>query len=366
MEGTGSAIIVLRHLRRLAARKWKISVVAEWGQNSDACSRENWSVFNLSHRKPWWPPYRPGNALLRSIRLWLWAGECHGFLGGEKPDAVFTYLSAFSDILSQVALAYSRRYKVPLTVIIHDDVASFPGNSAVIRRRYEKILRNAQQNWFASPQLADIYNVPESKRTVLPPICEGWDRVAKWIPEFTNRPLIVYAGNVWEAQLPVLARVASEADSAGARLMLLVKSSPAVDALCREYPVEWKEPFESNEEALEFLCDNTAAVLVSYADTTADMPWVKTSFPSKLVEYTHLGLPVLILAPPDSAVAVWAADKKYSDSFAPGDTDSLRAFIDGLRSKSTWENKAKRSLHFAKSEFDPHRIQENFEKHLCA
>ena len=336
MEGAGSAIIVLRHLRRLADREWKISVVADWGQSQNACSRENWPVFHLSHRKPWWPPYRSGNALLRLIRLWLWAGECHLFFKRVRPDAVFTYLSAFSDILSQVALAYSRRYKVPLTVIIHDDVASFPGNTAVTRRRYEWILSNAHQNWFASPQLADVYNVPESKRTVLPTICEGWDRAANWKPEFTKRPLIVYAGNVWEAQLPVLGRVAAEADSAGARLMLMVKSNPAVDALCREYPVERKEPFKSNEEALEFLCDSAAAVLVSYADTTADMPWVKTSFPSKLVEYTHLGLPILIMAPPDSAVAVWAADKKYSDSFVPGDTDSLRAFVEGLRSKSTW------------------------------
>ncbi len=28
-----------------AASGWDICVVAEWGQNSDACERENWPVF---------------------------------------------------------------------------------------------------------------------------------------------------------------------------------------------------------------------------------------------------------------------------------------------------------------------------------
>lgn len=367
MEGAGSAIIVLRHLRRLAAHGWTIRVVSDWGQDVAVCEAEGWPVFHLSHRKAWWPPYHPDNRLLRFTRHWLWAGECHGFIEREPPDAVFTYLSAFTDFMSQVAMAYAERYDVPLSLIAHDDPAAFsknPDEGVKLRGRYQEILERSHQNWFASPQLAAIYDLPQERRSTLPPIPEGYGAMPEWKREFAERPLIVYAGNFWPAQLPLFARLGREVASAGGRLMLLVKKTPDLELLCREEVVEWHEPFRENREALRFLAENAAGLLVCYAETSDCMPWIRTSFPSKLIEYTHLGLPLMILSPADSAVACWAAERNCPDHASTETAGAMAEFVESLKDEDTWQDKAAFARKFAETEFDPRRIHETFETSL--
>ena len=367
MEGAGSAIIVLRHLRRLAANGWAIRVVADWGQDLATCEQEGWPVFHLTHRKPWWPPYHADNRLLRFTREWLWAGECHQFLDGRRPDAVFTYLSAFTDFMSRVALAYSRRFGVPLSLIAHDDPACFSKSAeagAKLRARYQEIVGRSHRNWFASPQLASIYDLPGEKQFTLPPIPDGFRAAPDWQPKFARSPLVVYAGNFWPAQLPLLARIGREVSSSGGQLMLLVKKTPEVEALCRTEPILWHEPFRENREALRFLAENAAGLLVAYAESSESMPWIRTSFPSKLIEYTHLGLPILILAPPESAVTSWAREREAID-YADTQTDgAVAAFVESLKHEADWRAKAAIPRRFAETEFDPERIHRAFEAGL--
>ncbi|MEA3213376.1 MAG: hypothetical protein QOE70_6433 [Chthoniobacter sp.] len=367
MEGAGSAIIVLRHLRRLATHGWTILVVSDWGQDLAVCEAEGWPVFHLSHRKPWWPPYYPRNRLLCHTRHWLWAGECHGFLNHQRPDAVFTYLSAFTDFMSQVALAYAERYDVPLSLIAHDDPVCFSRSleeGVKLRARYQDIVERSHRNWFASPQLASIYDLPQERRSTLPPIPDGYAASPDWQPEFAQCPLIVYAGNFWPAQLPLLARLGREVAAAGGRLMLLVRKTREIKSLCREAPVIWHEPFRENREALRFLAENAAGLLISYAETSESMPWIRTSFPSKLIEYTHLGLPLMIMAPPESAVAQWAEERQFPDRASTDTPGPITAFVEALKDEKVWHAKAAIPRKFAETEFDPERIQEAFEASL--
>jgi hypothetical protein len=299
----------------------------------------------------------------------LWAAECHRFLGSVRPDAVFTYLSAFTHFMSEVALAYSSRYRVPLSVIAHDDPACFASDADTgkkMRQRYQAIVERAHQNWFASPQLGEIYELPPAMRSTLPPIPEGYVASPNWNSEFAKSPLLIYAGNYWPAQIPAFSRIARETAAAGGRLMLIVKRSREIDALCAEEPVLWREPFRENREALCFLSENAAGLIVSYSETSDSMPWIRSSFPSKLIEYVHLGLPILIHAPADSAVANWATERNYSDYSTPQMPGAVASFVQSLKSEECWRRKAAISKAFAESEFGPQRIQSAFEAGLCA
>ena len=367
MEGAGSAIIVLRHLQRLAANGWRISIISDWGQELEYCEKSGWPVFHLTHRKPWWPPYSPANPLLRRIRHWLWAGECDRFLQGVRQTAVFTYLSAFTGFMSQVAEAYAQRYCLPLSIIVHDDPSCFartPNAGRKMKRCYQSILARAHQNWFASPELAAIYDLPIHRRATLPPIPDGLEASPAWKAMFATSPLVVYAGNYWPAQLPMLARIARETAAAGGQLMLLVKKSSEMEALCRDEPVIWHEPFRENREALAFLANNAAGLLVSYAESSDAMPWIRSSFPSKLIEYTHLGLPIMICAPPDSAVAGWARKRAFIDYATPQAPSAIANFVESLKDRAIWERKAAFCRRFATTEFNPVRIQAAFEAGL--
>ena len=362
-QGTGSPVILLRHLQRLANQGWGVSVVGERG----TAPAEAWPFFQLSLRKAWWPPFRPANPLLRALRMRLWARECAGFFA-TPPQAIITYLSLHSELLSEVAAHYARLSGVPLTVIVHDYPPDFPGfqkqNAPPLLRRQNWILAQAQQTWFVSPELADCYNVPEPKKQVLMPIPEGCATPVCWNPDFAKQPVIVYAGYIYPAQMPLFSQLARTIDEAGGRLLLLSKKTPDLEKLCRREPVESHDLFPTNREALDYVSSRAAALLVSYSENAADMPWITTSFPSKLVEFAHTGLPTLIVAPKTSAIAHWARQRNYPDCLALDQLDAVRTFVEALKNRAAWSEKSDRVTRLAQGEFNPDVIQQALESSL--
>jgi hypothetical protein len=364
-EGAGSAIIVYRHLKRFAADGWRVRVVADWGQEHlvPTCIAHGWPVMTLSHRKPWWPPFNPDGSMSRHLRSWLWAGEVRDWLGPVKPDAAFTYLSAFSDMLSIAAVGFARRYGLPLATIVHDDSRDFlkdPEAGARAHDRRQWILEHSTKAWFASPGLADCFDVSPAQLGILPPIPEGGilgSAPVRNIKADTD-PLLVYAGNYWPPQLPLLVDLAKTTAQAGGRFLTVIKQDPVHTAFLSENGVDCRGPFERNTEALEFFSNHAAAMVVSYSHSTADMPWTRTSFPSKLIEYCHLGLPLVIVAPADTAIARWARDRKFPDVFEPDDRRGFARFVAQLRDAAFHKQRSELSLSFARGEFDPASIQQ--------
>lgn len=365
-QGTGSPIIILRHLRLLAAHGWRVSIVAESGQQH-TLEAEGWPVFHLSLRKKWWPPFRPENRLLREARVHLWATECASFFD-KPPQAVLTYLSLYSEMHSEVAAHYALRCGAPLSVIVHDYPPDFPGfqsqNTKAVLRRQQGILEKAHQNWFASPELADCYDLPNEKKNVLLPLPEGCAARAQWKPEFAAKPLVVYAGYVYPVQIPLFRKVGRAIDEAGGRLLILSRKTPEIEALCQTEPVDQHDLFPTNREALDFVGSTAAALLVSYSERLEEMPWTATSFPSKFIEFSHTGLPALIVAPPRSAIANWAAREAYADSITAEQLASVRPFVEALKEEAAWNKKAERVLHFAQTEFHPEVIHARLESKL--
>lgn len=367
VEGAGSAIIVLRHLRRIQAAGGSITVVPDWGQDVSECTRAGWRVAELSHRRKWWPPFDPQNKWSRRLRAWLWAGELRGALGAEQPRAVLTYLSAFSDTLSLAAAGFARRYCLPLLALVHDDVRCFTPDAAeghLRMRNYRDILGACSSVGFASPDLARAYGFAGREDEVLAPIPEGFGERAKWQATHSQRPRVVYAGNYWEGQLPLLARAAEIIARAGGELVLLVKPSPAIEALCKAAPIRHVPPFPTNREALSWLVENAAGLLVAYGDSSDTTPWIRASFPSKLIEYVHLGVPLMIVAPEDTAVAHWAQTRAFPHWLSPANLDQLAAWVGDLSHQESWTRLAAAGEPFALGEFDPAKIHAELERRL--
>src|SRR5690349_11689267 len=221
-EGAGSVIIVLRHLQRFAAAGWDIFLVADWGQDHTFCHSLGWKVTQLSHRRPWWPPFNPNRPLSRRLRSWLWGGEVRAWLGDRRVDGVLTYLSAFSDTLSIAAVGFARRYDLPLVTLVHDDARDFAktvddGRRAHLRRAW--IVRHSRTAWFASPELAACFDLPPEKTGLLPPIPEGAPAARPEALAPTESPVLIYAGNYWPPQLPTFAHLAAATRSAGGRFL---------------------------------------------------------------------------------------------------------------------------------------------------
>lgn len=357
--GTGSPVIVLRHLRRFAAEGWKVSILGDYGSDYRECIDAGWTVRTLCHRRWWWPPFRHHSTALRWMRLRLLAHEVAAH--NPEPTLILSYLAAHADFSADLAGHVAQVTGAPLHVLVHDDVSAFPsskGREESLRRAHENILRAADACWFVSPELAARFPAVSSTARVLYPLPEGWDRPASWNDAFEHRPRIYYAGYLWPEQIPLLGKIADTARNASTALVVMARDTPALREFCRSEAVHWQPPFPTNREALVHLAAEAAGVVVSYAETVAAMPWSETSFPSKLVEYCHLGLPIAVVAPTGTAVARWAARVRFPYVFEPGNLRPLQDWLAGLRQREVWQVRAALSLHLARTEFDPRKIQD--------
>ncbi len=243
---------------------------------------------------------------------------------------------------------------------MHDDCRCFtpdPDEAARAHRRRQWIVEHSTKAWFASPELAACYILPPERIGLLPPIPEGGPALGAAASRPTGAaPLLVYAGNYWQPQLPVLAAISAAARSADGRLLAVLKENAADVTWLRTHGVEWRAPWPRNRDALIYYRENATALVVSYSATSDEMPWIRSSFPSKLIEYCHLGLPIMIVAPPDAAVSHWARDRKFPDAFAPGDTAGISEYIKLLRDPAFVADRAALSRSFAEGEFNPATI----------
>lgn len=366
-EGTGSPVIILRHLRRLAEHGWRITIIGEHGQDAAACEREGWTVQHLPHRRGWWPPFRPNSKVLRTVRTWLLARECMQLAGRRKPDAIFGYLAAHADFSPEIAAHYARASGAPFTLLVHDDAAAFEKTDEEqyrLRKRHAWIIRQTHRCWFVSPELASEYRVPEEKRRVLLPIPEGWATPAEFNPERVSYPKVYYAGFVWPAQYPLLSSIARALHAVGCRLVLQTRETPELKKFLHREQADWVRPFPTNKQALEHLVQNAAGLLVSYAETVQDMPWVATSYPSKFVEYSHLGLPCAIVAPTDSAIGRWAHRENYPLFYEPDRLELLQKWAVSLKQEPNWRGLSSAALSVARGPFSPENIHHELESGL--
>lgn len=366
-QGTGSPINMLRHLQRWARDGARISVAGEWGQSGDACAAEGWALHHLPHRRAWWPPFEQQNdGVLRAIRMRLWARECARLLG--QPDAILTYLSYHSELLSEVAAHFARASGVPLSIIIYDDVAAFHRGSAealaILSRRYRWIMQQARQLWFVSRELAEAYGFDGGDHNVLMPLPEGGTPRVQWRADFATKPVVVYAGFLYEQQYPLLSRIARVIDRVGGQLLLLTRESPALCELCAREPINLQPLLPSNRDALDFVGQRAAGFLAAYCERVEDMPWIRSSYPSKVVEFAHLGLPMLFVAPPESAISRWNADRNVPCSLRPHDEAGVADFIAALRQRESWERLAQATRTLADTAFSPDHIQRRMTERL--
>ncbi|HEY5768225.1 MAG TPA: hypothetical protein VIS71_00150 [Terrimicrobium sp.] len=222
-------------------------------------------------------------------------------------------------------------------------------------------MENSTKAWFASENLAACFQSAPGVAEVLPPIPEGiaHEPVNQVGPD---GPLLVYAGNFWAPQLPALARIAAAVRPVGAHVEAVLKDEPGVRKSCVDAGIRWRPPWPRNTDALRYFAAEASAMLVSYAETSDAMPWTRSSFPSKLIEYCHLSLPLVIVAPEDTAVVAWAKARSFPDVFRPDDHEGLARYATALRDPLFRSQRGALSRRFAEGEFNPVNIQQKLAK----
>jgi hypothetical protein len=370
MPGTGTPIILQRHLLQLGRKGWRVSIVVpEQCLAADNKFPESWQIIPLAARRWWWPPLRPNIPGSLGMRLHLWTLACEQVLGADRPSAILTVLWGIYPLL---AMRLSKRWNVPLSVLIHDQQEAWSRSKAerlCVNEHSLTVLDQSERIWPVSPELGGTYNIGNRhKIKVLLPIPERPHRdFVEWKPHFKINPIVAHAGSLHPFQLPNLRSLASALQQINGTLLLITPADNFVLATLQNchLNVRHQEPFPHNKDVLRFLSENASCLLVSYSFEIAEQPWAATSFPSKLVEFSHLGLPILILAPPTAAISNWAKCRQWLSYISQLDESELSNVLRQLTVSETWLEMANQTRQAALGEFNPDRIQAQFEYELA-
>ena len=365
-----SSVIFHRHLSRLEQEGWGIHLICPEGEASTYEGNDKWRAHFLPARRRWWPPFRPYGILAR-IRLELLAQDCASFIREARAGVLLGYLRG--NYLAGLAAHLSRRHGLPLGYFYHDDTELFPDMAehpeprVRFRRFKQGLLEQASVVWAVSAPMLEEEEAT-TKYRLLYPLSEPADPAPApvWKPEFSTRPFLVHAGTVYREIVAPLADLARALREVGGTLCLLTHNpeyAEKVQSLAGG-AVEIRPAFLTTTQAINWIREQAAGLVVMYPERMEEMPWIKTNFPSKFCQFTATGLPTLIHAPAGSALRRWAEAKEYPAILpapsGPGFTAGVRRSLE----KKFWEKSSEICRKAWINEFSPEKIHQAFLKSL--
>lgn len=346
--GFGSSPTVYRHLNRL--KDWQVSIIADRA-----------SVNELQGIPAQWKIVEGPRCGFR------FSGPAYERLSeSERPSHIINYFG----INSLLAYHLSKKWDVPLLILLQDPweiwARSWIEWYHMKNGGVDIILNHASRIWAVSEALADRYCVrnPQVMR-IMRPIPEGNPGgFAEWREELKNRPIAGFSGSFRLHEINYLRNIAITLKKINGFLFITTtKNNIAKILLWGHSNVTFEEP-SAIEVRLSFLKARANCVLVPFCFGGAGNLWRSFTFPSKLIEFVHTGLPVIILAPRGVPVSDWAKEHKWLGYLDTLDDRKIMAFFQQVKDKEFWIKMAQQSRDAASGEFDPNKIQAQFESEL--
>ena len=217
------------------------------------------------------------------------------------------------------AAAVARNLKLPLLFILHDDPWFHAGCPNLVRKWFEArlraVCRQAHSCLCVSPNMAEwVEESYGARASLLYPSWdsnpERWGQPAIGTPKNTRPFTVAYAGNVFsDGYRTLISRLAESCSTLGFGLILFCNiPEQQKAALGLDKPNVLLHPLVPSLELPARLraCSDTLFVPMSFED--CDRRLMILSFPSKLAEYTGIGLPLLVWGPADCSAVRWARE----------------------------------------------------------
>lgn len=269
------------------------------------------------------------------------AGRVQDLLDGFQPEAVLTVTYFYTWM---TAAAFARRRRVPLHLIHHDECVETPLLPVWVRPRAHRIFarayRQAASRFCVSPYMVEDYaeRYGEAGEVLFP------SRAAD-APPHTAPPArlgseggnlnVAFGGTInTTGQRRQIKLVCDAVGRVGGTVHLFGPHDPArYRAEGFDGPHVQFRGLLSPEQFKERLRQEADVLLVPMNTNADDARNARISFPSKLVDYTAVGLPLLIIGPDYCSAVRWAKDHPGVAEVVTGDeTDGIMAALERLRS----------------------------------
>lgn len=270
----------------------------------------------------------------------LFAGGLARRLADFHPEAILTVAHGH---LWRLANALSKRLRIPLHLICHDEIANasmcHPALAGRMERDFAACYRHAAQRYCVSPSMRDDYRrrfgvsaevLYPSRAVDGPTFAAPPERLASPIRNLT----VAFAGTYNTGGMIELLRLqASVLATLGGRLLLF---GPLTEDDARriglQLPNVEVRGLLPSSELIHTLRREADLLSVPVSFEPAARHAMRTNFPSKLTDYTAVGVPLLIQGPEDSSAVQWARDNEGVACLVTDDSaETLEGALRSLR-----------------------------------
>ncbi|HXA13586.1 MAG TPA: glycosyltransferase family 4 protein, partial [Opitutaceae bacterium] len=363
---SGGAIVIYRHLRRLVQEGWRVTVAAPAPAFRPVPEGHGFELRALP-RKKWWPPARPEWPLTQWLRARMWTNAMRSDPTWVEPtpDVILTVLWGHTSL---TAAQLARVWRVPLAVIVHDLFRETALPPRLVRdgeKIMRAVLREATRVWPVSDEMSGQLTPlcpPGTVRTLTPVPEQNVAPAGGWPVRFRTAPVIAHAGAFHAHHVEYLAAVARSVAKFGGSLLVLTPADNPVLAQLQATGVAFRHQpsFVSSAEALSFLAAEASAFTLMYPLNPKFYRHPPTGFPSRLIEFSRLGLPILIAAPANNPVNNWARRHTWPLLLDRADWTELDSLVAQLADATKWSALSARMRAIATNACDPEKIHRQF------
>lgn len=376
LRGNAATYCLERHFQRLSSDGWKVlRVVPHLKASFHPKCGETLCIplppLRFLPPSLHWLLKHPFAARLYSYRMAKHILKKMPEIVQSPPDVVLTTLVGLHPWL---ALHLAHALNCPLGIIIYDEQEAWEDSPRISKWLYRQsgyLLSHADHVWTVTPELADCYRTktgfPVSEKTsaILPlPACLSAEMA-------THRPcagsVLAYAGDFFPERLHTLRWIAEGLAPLGGSLLILAPARRL--HMLQEFfgdsvPWTFKEFFPSPEEGIEYLLAHANALLVGYGLPPHLEQISLTSFPSKLVEFSHLQMPIVIITPEEAALGRWARDNEWPLVLTSYDILKRDTLLARLSNAELWREDASRVRDISETHFKPEKIHHQFQSKI--
>ncbi len=363
----GGAILMHRHLCRLGEEGWETDLIKSSAWRTNFQLEIPGRILHFARRRIWWPPSLPGTGMIPRMIAWLRTRHLLNEMRVRHYRAVLTVVDGPSAFLASWV---AEQLDLPLNAFLHDSYLRIGKES--LRQKYFQIylhvLNKAARVWSVSPEIAlELGLHSGSKRSVLYPIPSKHKSRHHWSsisPE--GPPVLLHSGTLGRANSSTLAIVCEALKEIGGRIAVTAeKENRHYHDLARRFDcVERHDPIFDENRLMKWIRSNFTGICVVFPfDEPLRSQW-RASFPSRFCQFTQLAIPMIVIAPPDSAIGKWLRARDWIGYVDSVDRDRVDEALSKLGSDSVWKAMSLQAIEASQKELDPERIQRQFVEEL--
>jgi glycosyltransferase involved in cell wall biosynthesis len=361
-DAGGGSVVVYRHLKRLKNEGYQVVVIylnslILGGQHDDAFE------YVCVSKKNWHPPLRRKTPLLTKIRILLtFKYLTKIFRFNPDTDLILGILGEVSNLL---LLQIRRKLGIPFYMFFHDDFIfnEYAFENLLTRKNVNEVLKHSCYIFPVSDPLTNILlekGINNAAR--LYPIPEGYTGTGR--AQFVNKGQglnLLTAGTFGPVHFDILKKIGQASNSTNSKFYCVTDLPLDLQGqLTSGGNVSYVPRFQTTSQLFDYILKSIDILIVFYSFNVSTEPRLLTSFPSKFIEYCHLGLPIILIAPQQSSLGKWAVLNNWLCYINNDEPSNISQQIEKLKDAVYWESSRQQSLLFAKNDFNPDLIHEQF------